>query len=131
MLVSEKNGLFFLMAEDRHTHRVDFNCLVEFETGESLLVCELYDISLQGALIGACSGATPEAGTACKLIINLDEVGAIQIIMNGSVAHKIENRVGIYCESIDDDSMAHLRKLVEYNLGDVELVNRDFDALSH
>jgi len=27
--------------------------------------------------------------------------------------------------------MTHLRKLVEYNLGDVELVNRDFDALSH
>lgn len=121
----------FYMAEDRLTHRVAFNCLVEFETGESLLVCDLYDISLQGALIGACSGATPAAGTPCKLTINLDEEGEVQIIMQGTVAHKIENRVGIHCESIDSDSMTHLRKLVEYNLGDVELVNRDFDALSH
>ena len=119
------------MSEERNTHRVDFNALVEFETGESQLVCDLYDISLQGALIGACSGATPNAGTACKLTINLDEEGEIKIVMNGSVAHKIENRVGIHCVTIDDVSMAHLRKLVEYNLGDVELVNRDFDALNY
>jgi PilZ domain len=119
------------MAENRHTHRVNFDCLVEFEAGECQHVCELYDISLQGALIGACSGATPEAGTPCKLTINLDENGEIQIIMIGTIAHKIENRVGIYCESIDSDSITHLRKLVEYNLGDVELVNRDFESLRH
>ena len=51
--------------------------------------------------------------------------------MMGTVARKIENRVGIHCESIDVDSMTHLRRLVEYNLGDVELVNRDFDELVH
>jgi PilZ domain-containing protein len=119
------------MAENRHTHRVNFDCLVEFEASECQHVCELYDISLQGALIGACSGATPPADTPCKLTIKLDDAGDIQIIMFGTVAHKIENRVGIYCESIDDDSMAHLRKLVEYNLGDVELVNRDFEALNY
>ncbi len=117
------------MAESRHSHRVDFNCLVEFETRESLLVCELYDISLQGALLGACSGATPKSGTPCKLIINLNESNEVQIVMIGTVARKIENRVGIHCESIDSDSMSHLRRLVEYNLGDIDLANRDFDAL--
>jgi len=60
-----------------------------------------------------------------------NESNEIQIIMKGIVAHKIENRVGIHCESIDVDSMIHLRKLIEYNLGNVELVNRDFDALVH
>ena len=119
------------MEDNRHTHRVNFNCLVEFKSGEYSHVCELVDISLQGALIAACSGATPDAGTPCKLVISLDKTRETQIIMFGSVAHKIENRVGIHCESIDVDSMSHLRKLVEYNLGDVELVNRDFNALVH
>ena len=119
------------MSENRNSQRITFDTLVEFESGECQHVCELYDISLQGALIGACSGATPEAGTPCKLTINLDENGEIQIIMIGSIAHKIENRVGIHCESIDEDSMSHLRRLVAYNLGDVELVNRDFEALNH
>ena len=117
------------MAESRRSHRVNFDCLVEFTTSDCKHVCELIDISLQGALIAACSGATPEAGTPCQLKINLVESNEIQIIMNGTVAHKIENRVGIHCESIDVDSMTHLRRLVEYNLGDVELVNREFSSL--
>ena len=119
------------MTEHRHSHRVYFDCLVKFETSECQHVCELLDISIQGALIAACSGATPDAGTPCKLTISLNESGETQIIMIGSIAHKIENRVGIHCESIDVDSMIHLRKLIELNLGDVDLVNRDFDALVH
>lgn len=119
------------MADNRHSHRINFDCFVEFETDDSRLICELIDISIQGALIAACSGATPESGTPCVLIISLDEAKQVQIIMHGVVAHKIENRVGIHCESIDVDSMTHLRKLVEYNLGKVELVNRDFKELAH
>ena len=119
------------MTENRRSHRIYFDCLVEFETSDCRHICELIDISLQGALIAACSGATPEAGTPCKLTISLNESDEIKIIMIGTIAHKIENRVGIYCKSIDIDSMTHLRRLVEYNLGDADLANRDFDALCH
>lgn len=119
------------MTENRRAHRIPFDCFVEFKSKDCQHVCELVDISISGALIAACSGATPKAGTPCQLIINLDDANENKIIMEGSVAHKIENRVGIHCESIDVDSMTHLRKLIEYNLGDVELVNRDFDALVH
>jgi hypothetical protein len=119
------------MAEFRHSHRVKFNGLVEFETSECCHVCELIDISIKGALIAGCTGATPPAGTACKLTLTLDETGQIQIIMIGTTTHKIENRVGIHCQFIDSDSMIHLRKLIEYNLGDVKLMNRDFNALLH
>lgn len=115
--------------ENRRSHRVNFDCFVDFYTDECHYVCELIDISLKGALIAACSGATPPPGTPCMLIISLDEQKNNQITINGSVARKFENRIGIHCESIDVDSMAHLRKLIEYNLGDVELVNRDFDQL--
>lgn len=119
------------MTEFRHSHRVNFNCFVEFETTECCHVCELIDISLRGALIAGCSGATPPAGTPCKLTLSLDESGEIKIIMIGVTARKIENRVGIHCESIDSDSMTHLRKLLEYNLGDSDLLNRDLEALLH
>jgi len=119
------------MKENRHTHRLPFDSFVEFSSTNCRHVCELVDISLQGALIAACSGATPGAETPCTLKISLDDAGKNQITMHGRVAYKIENRVGIYCDSIDLDSMAHLRKLVEYNLGDVELVKRDLAALVH
>ncbi|MBT3310294.1 MAG: PilZ domain-containing protein [Gammaproteobacteria bacterium] len=117
------------MTEHRNHHRVHFDYIVDFEFDKQRHTCELFDISLRGALIGACTGATPEAGTPCKLIIKLDATEQTKIVMFGSIAHKKENRVGIICEEIDIDSMTHLRKLVEYNLGDVELVNRELDAL--
>lgn len=118
------------MRDTRHFHRVHFDCFVEFNFDNCQYICELMDISINGALIGACTGATPAPGTPCELVVSLDEDKAIQIIMHGRVTHKIENRIGIHCESIDNDSMIHLRKLVEYNLGDVDLVNRDFEALT-
>ena len=119
------------MSEHRHFHRVNFDSMVEFKTDEVEHICELVDISINGALIAACSGATPQSGTPCQLTISLNDADENKIIMKGTVAHKIENRVGIHCESIDVNSMTHLRKLIEYNLGDVELVNRDFDSLVH
>lgn len=119
------------MTDSRRFHRVPFDCFVQFNAVDCQHICELLDISIKGALITACSGATPGAGTPCKLIISLDEANESQIIMNGTVVHKIENRLGIYCNSIEDESMIHLRKLIEYNLGDVELVNRDFEALGY
>ena len=119
------------MTEHRHTHRVDFDSQVDFETSDCHYTCELVDISLQGALIAGCSGATPDAGTPCKISITLDKTKEHQIVMVGRVARKIENRVGIHCDSIDVDSMTQLRRLVEFNLGDVELVNRDLEALVH
>lgn len=117
------------MSNHRQTHRVNFDSFVEFTTSDCRYICELVDISIQGALISACSGATPDAGTECQLIISLDDDKINRIIMNGVVARKFENQIGIQCESIDSDSMAHLRKLVEYNLGDVELVNREFESI--
>ena len=119
------------MTEHRHTHRVNFDTLVEFETIDFNYTCELVDISVQGALIAIGSAATPDPGTQCKITIKLDESEESKIIMVGHIARKMKNGVGIHCDSIDVDSMTHLRRLVEYNLGDVELVNRDFDTLIH
>lgn len=125
-----------LMTEQRHFHRVNFSCLVAFETTESQLICEVYDLSLSGALIGACSGATPAVGTRCKLTVALDMpedqfdvAGDVQIVMSGTIAHKIENRIGIQCNEIDVDSMTNLRRLIEVNLGDANLMHRELDAL--
>lgn len=117
------------MLNNRQSHRVDFDCLIEFESKGCQHVCELIDISLRGALISTCSGNTPATGTLCKLTINLDESKHLQIIMIGNITRLFESSAGIQCKYIDADSMSHLRKLVGANLGNTELVNRDFDAL--
>lgn len=117
------------MTDSRHFQRIFFDCFVQFKSGDCNYICELVDISINGALIAACSGATPGPGTACELTISLDEDKEFKIVMQGTVTHKEENRVGIHCDAIDIDSMTNLRKLIQYNLDDPELINRDLDAL--
>jgi hypothetical protein len=116
--------------EDRCFHRIHFDCLLKFEVGDSRLDCELIDISLHGALIHNCTGATLDVGAPCVLILNLDDAGEVQIIMEGNIAHKNENRIGIACNYLDLDSMTHLRKLVEINLADPALLERDLLSLN-
>jgi hypothetical protein len=50
--------------------------------------------------------------------------------MSVSVSHVIGNEVGFKCEHIDLDSISALRRLVELNLGDSHLLERDLLALS-
>lgn len=52
-------------------------------------MCKLVDISLQGALIQACSDATPVSGTPCQLVISLDNKKENQKCIHGIVALKI------------------------------------------
>jgi len=51
--------------------------------------------------------------------------------MTASVAHIDPTRIGFICEHIDLDSITHLKRLVELNLGDEELLHRELSSLIH
>ena len=46
-----------------------------------------------------------------------------------TVAHREGRRAGLACQSIDVDSVTHLRRLVELNAGDPDLLQRELSAL--
>ena len=49
--------------------------------------------------------------------------------MNCQLAHCHGRLAGLVCTSIDLDSITHLRRLVELNLGDPDLLDRELSAL--
>lgn len=56
---------------------------------------------------------------------------SIEIMMQASLAHQTSNSAGFRCHHIDVDSISRLRRLVELNLGDSGLLERDLEALAH
>ena len=66
-------------------------------------------------------------GEAAELKLTLAEGSVID--MQVTVAHHEDGRIGFHCEAIDLESISHLRKLVELNLGDADLVNRELVQL--
>ena len=89
---------------------------------------EIQDISLKGALLAMAPGWKADSDQGCRLDIPLDHADAV-VTMEGRLAHVEGNLVGVRCESIDLDSISHLRRLVELNLGDETLLNRELSAL--
>jgi hypothetical protein len=49
--------------------------------------------------------------------------------MEVTLAHIKPPNAGFLCKNIDIESIAHLRRLMELNLGDMDLVNREIADL--
>jgi PilZ domain len=86
------------------------------------------DLSLKGALVRLPGAARLAAGDPCLLSVSLSEM-EVAIAMAGEIAHVEGDRVGLLCRSIDIESITHLRRLLEINLGDAQLLERELKAL--
>ena len=117
-----------LAKERRNFSRITLDRPASLGVGGGNTACELVDISLRGALVRVPANLRAEAGQACTLTIQLD-LGAVLVRMRGAVAHRGNRTVGVRCADIDLDSIAHLRRLLEVNLGDDRLLHRELAAL--
>ncbi len=114
--------------ERRRFSRITFHRPAELEVGAERATCEVLDVSLKGALVEALATFRAGIGQACTLTIRLD-AGEARIRMEGEIVHREGTQVGVRCKQIDLDSIAHLRRLVELNVGDDELLHRELAAL--
>ena len=50
--------------------------------------------------------------------------------MHIAVVHQTSEETGLQCNAIDIDSISHLRRLVELNLGDENQLNKELSQLT-
>ena len=119
------------MTDERRQHaRIAFHAPARLVLGESSLEAVVLDLSLKGALIRLPAGTPIGAGTSGMLHVQLNESEASdQISMQIRVAHVEGPQAGLLCIGIDIDSVTHLRRLIELNLGDPALLERELSAL--
>lgn len=118
--------------ERRRFSRIPFHieANIQSETGEVYLNCEVIDVSLNGLLISKPSNWIGNNSEHHKVALLLEN-GLTVINMDAAVAHIDESSVGFICEHIDLASISHLKRLVELNLGDEALLQRELSALIH
>lgn len=92
--------------------------------------CKVVDVSLNGLLIGKPDGWRGVIGDLYQVDLLLNDAELV-IKMQAEVAHIDNGSVGFHCELIDLDSITHLKRLVELNLGDEALLHRELAALLH
>lgn len=122
----------------RKFSRVHFQEGAVLQLGGHGMACEVRDLSLKGALL-ACP-ATEQAvqlaqgGEVCELRLVLSDATNAVVSMRGEIAHVEADdgllHIGMRCLEIDIDSITHLRRLVELNLGDASILEREMAALA-
>lgn len=113
----------------RHFWRAHFHSPVQLAKHGQVIEAELYDISLKGALVKVPADWAGQKGEHFQLRLNLAAQATIS--MSTTVTHIDGRRVGLHCDNIDLDSVTHLRRLVELNAGDPNLLDRELSALLH
>lgn len=118
------------MPQRRHFSRILFNADARLIDGKAAHPCELLDVSLKGALVRLPAGEVWTPAQACRLELTLGATREVVIRMDCQVAHREDRVLGLHCLSIDLDSITHLRRLVELNVGDEAHLQRELSALS-
>jgi hypothetical protein len=116
--------------ERRHFVRVSFDAPALLATATDTFSVHVLDLSLKGALITVPAHVQLRAGMLCQLTLVLAETGN-HIAMSTEVAHVEGLHTGLLCRGIDLDSVTHLRRLIELQLGDPALLERDLAELMH
>jgi hypothetical protein len=113
----------------RHFWRAHFQSPVQLALHGQVTEAGLYDISLKGALVKVSADWPGKKADHCQLHLRLGPNTVIS--MSAVVTHVDGRRVGVRCETLDLDSVTHLRRLVELNAGDPGLLDRELAALLH
>ena len=114
--------------EDRRRfHRVGFQAEAWLKFDGQTVPAEILDISLTGALLNLDSATELEDGIPASLNVELGP--DVEFAMTGSMVSHGDGNFALHRDLslVEDDH--HLRRLLELNLGDPDLMERDIEAL--
>ena len=117
------------MENRRQFTRILFSIKAELNVEDISYPVSIHDISLNGALVTAAQSEKSLKGKLGTLSFFLSD-GESEVTMHIAVVHEHEDETGLQCNAIDIDSVTHLRRLVELNLGDSEQLNKELSQLS-
>jgi hypothetical protein len=113
------------MTNQRQYQRISFKTEVTINISGTAHHCELIDLALQGALVRTATVLPLAVGEQALLRIYLPET-AVHMDFTGELIHQNNGDYGFVFVSEDDQSMGHLRRLLELNFGDAQQANEEF-----
>ncbi len=114
--------------EKRRFSRISFDADVLISKDGQEWRTSLLDISLNGLLVTSPANWPGLPGEHFHAEVIFPDSGSL-IHVEASVAHNNDGRTGLQVNNIDVDSVSHLRRLIELNLGDEDLLNRELASL--
>ena len=115
------------MSEQRQFSRIAFDATASLEQQGRQWDVRVIDLSLKGVLVEDHLSEKVTPDSPVTVVVTLD--GGVNITLQCHWVHSEANHSGFRCDHIDLDSIIHLRRLVELNLGDETLLERELSNL--
>ena len=114
-------------SERRRFRRIAFDATAELRQNGSEWPVKLVDLSLKGLLVERPDNWKGNKALPFDVDIRLDQKTHIKMLAR--LTHEDPGQLGFVCKHIDLDSISHLRRFVELNLGDEQELERELGAL--
>ncbi|MDQ0670722.1 PilZ domain-containing protein [Pseudomonas sp. W2I6] len=114
-------------SDRRRFRRIAFDARTELTQDGHVWPVQLVDLSLKGLLVQRPQEWHGHRYESFDVDIHLD--AETDVKMQVRLTHDDHGQLGFVCEHIDLDSISHLRRIIELNLGDQEELEREFAAL--
>lgn len=113
------------MSNQRQYQRISFRAETDIDIAGTLYRCNLQDLALRGALLCSDRELPLKPGDRVQLAIYLPD-SDLHLSFAANLVHHHEDLYGFLFTGVDDQTMGHLRRLLELNLGDAEEIEREF-----
>lgn len=114
-------------SDRRRFQRIGFDAKTELTQGEHRWPVQLHDLSLKGLLVHRPTDWDADPSQPFEALIRLSD--DVEVRMEVEMRHAEGELVGMACRHIDVESISHLRRLVELNVADDALLERELAAL--
>lgn len=111
-----------MVLEKRKRLRVPVHFDVSVQLADKLIEVQIVNISLTGILCTSNRLFQPNA--ACQVIISLRD--DITITIESKILRVGKQETAISFAAMDEQSFVHLKRVVEYNAGDADRIEKEF-----
>ena len=116
------------MKDKRRFQRIVFEHDATLSVGDQQWSIHLLDLCLKGILCTEPDGFPADTDLPIHFSLVLDDTHKVQMEM--ALSHRNDGHLGMECRHIDIDSISELKKIVQLNLGDDQLLYRELEQLA-
>ncbi|CAK4066584.1 PilZ domain-containing protein [Vibrio sp. MarTm2] len=117
------------MIERRRFSRIVYRAPAVLKQAMNAVEASISDLSLHGLLISCEQAALLNANEQIDVEFSLPG-SDVTIQLVGNIVGVNNNMIRLSIDHIDIESIGHLKRLIELNVGDDELLHRDIEHLS-
>lgn len=117
------------MTERRRFSRIIYQVSALLEQGDLALQATIQDLSLHGLLLKAENASSLEPSRKVDVAFSFAQSKQV-MQLTANIISITDNEIRLKINNIDIDSISQLKRFIELNVGNNELLNRELEHLS-